>query len=148
MSEETLEEPALAPVDYLVLKFTDLQPTGEGLAALVDLVDQGIVRLLDFEVITRAQDGTVVGLRAEDVSSQGIGELDIFVGASTGMFGQSDVEVVGEALEPGDTAIAILFENTWAKPFISAVRSKGGQVIATGRVTVDELAAALDLEGV
>lgn len=148
MSDETLDEPALAPVDYLVLKFTDLQPTGEGLSALVDLVDKGIIRILDFEVITRAEDGTLVGLRAEDVSSQGIGELDVFVGASTGMFGQSDVEVVGEALDPGDTAIAILFENTWAKPFIAAVRSKGGQVIATGRVTVDELAAALQLEEV
>lgn len=137
-------EQDLAPIDYLVLEFESLEPTGEGLDILVDLVDRGIIRILDFEVIKRNDDGTIIGMRAEDVSQQGIASLDVFVGASTGLFSQEDFDTVGAVLRPGAVAVAILYENTWAIPFVHSVRSRGGEVISTGRITVDELAAALE----
>lgn len=138
------ELPALAPVDYLVLEFQDFTPTGEGLAILLDLVDRGIVRILDLKVIKVNEDGTVVGLSAEDISQLDIHALDLFIGASSGLLSGEDFDEVAAVLSPGALGVAILYENTWAIPFVSAVMRNGGEVVASGRVTVDELMAALE----
>lgn len=135
--------PELAPVDYLVLEFKDYQPTGEGMAVLLDLVDRGIVRILDLQVIKRNDDGTIVGLTAEDINALGVHSMDLFIGASSGMFSQDDFDTVGAVLAPGSLAVAILYENTWAIPFVTAVMKHGGEVVASGRVTVAELLSAL-----
>jgi len=136
----------LAPVDYVVIEFEDFEPTGQGLTILVDLVERGIIRILDFEVIKSNEDGSVVGLRAEDVSQSGVESLDVFIGASTGILAQDDFDTVGSILRPGALGVAILYENTWARPFVQHVLDNGGEVIASGRVTVEELAAALDVK--
>lgn len=138
------EEPDLAPVDYVVIEFDSLEPSGEGLDILLDLVEQGTIRILDFEVIKRNPDGTVVGLRAEDVEGAGIGAFDVFIGSSSGLLQQDDFDAVGAILQPGSTAVALMYENTWAKPFVRSVRSQGGRVVTSGRVGVAELLAALD----
>ena len=137
-------EPELAPIDYVVIEFEELQPDGEALQIVLDLVDRGIIRVLDVEIIKRNEDGSVVGMRAEDVDQQGVGSFELFAGASTGLFSQDDFDAVGAILLPGATAVALLYENTWAIPFVRSVRSKGGQVIANGRVTVNDLLAALE----
>lgn len=136
--------PELAPVDYVVLEFKDYQPTGEGLAVLLDLVDRGIIRILDLEVIKRNDDGTIIGLTAEDISAMGIHSLDVFIGASSGLFSQEDFDAVGAVLAPGSLAVAILYENTWAIPFVTAVMKHGGEVVTTGRVSVTELLSAME----
>ncbi len=148
MSEATAgaEQQDLAPIDYVVIEFDALEPTGEGLDILLDLVDRGIIRILDLEVVKHNDDGTVVGMRAEDVSQMGIGSFDIFIGASTGLFTQEDFDAVAAILRPGAVAVAILYENTWAIPFVNSVRSRGGQVISTGRVSVDDLLQSLKAE--
>ena len=149
---ETLEDEledgglGLAPVDYVVIEFEGFEPTGEGLTILVDLVERGIIRILDFEVIKRNEDGSVIGLRAEDVSQFGVASLDVFIGASTGILAQDDFDTIGAILRPGTLGAAILYENTWARPFVKHVLDNGGEVIASGRVTVDELAAALGVK--
>jgi hypothetical protein len=144
VTETAGEGPALAPVDFVVLEFKDFTPTGEGLAILLDLVDRGIIRILDLKVIKHNDDGVVVGLTAEDISEMGVHSLDMFIGASAGLFSNEDFDAVGELLSPGALGVAILFENTWAAPFVGAVLRHGGEVIATGRVTVNELLAALE----
>jgi hypothetical protein len=136
-------EPDLAPVDYVVLEFDSLEPTGEGLEALLDLVERGIIRILDFQLLKRNADGTVVGLKAEDVTGSGAGTVDVFVASSSGLLTQDDYDAVAAILQPGSTAVALLYENTWAIPFVRSVRSRGGRVVSSGRVGVEELLAAL-----
>jgi hypothetical protein len=107
-------------------------------------VDRGIVRLLDFAFIQKQDDGTVVAI---DLNEFG-GEMMVFDGASSGMLGQDDYDEAGEAMENGASAALLVYENTWAAPFATALRKGGARLVAAGRIPVNEFISALDeLEG-
>jgi hypothetical protein len=134
----------MGPVDYVVIEFPDGQPKGEAAPLLVDLVDRGIIRILDLMVIVKGEDGTISGLEIADLDGDGISDLRVFEGASSGLLDDEDREHAGNTLEPGAAAIVILFENRWAAPFARAMREAGGQLVAFGRIPVQGLLAALD----
>ena len=141
MSAEQLKE--MGPVDYLVVEWPGKQPTGEAAPLLLDLVDRGIIRILDLAFIAKGDDGSVAGLEISDLGDQ-VEELKVFEGASSGLMADDDVEAAGEALEPGTSAALLVYENVWAAPFATAVRKSGGQLVANGRIPVQAIVAALD----
>lgn len=134
----------MGPVDYLIVEFPGNRMTGEGLPILLDLVDRGIVRILDLAFIRKDLDGTVQALRIEDMDAEGAQELAVFQGASSGLMGNEDFEEAAKAIEPGNSAGVIVYENTWAAPFAIALRRSGAQVVATGRIPVQQLLAAAE----
>jgi hypothetical protein len=140
MSAEDIDE--MGPIDYVVIEWPDRQPSGEGVPILLDLVERGIVRIIDLAFITKAEDGTVAALELADVGAiEGLEEL---VGASSGLLDESDVAEAGEALEPGTSAALLVYENSWAAPFAAALRRNGAQLVANGRIPVQAILAALD----
>lgn len=141
MSEE-LEE--VGPIDYLVVEFPGNRMTGEGFPLLVDLVDRGIIRILDLMFVRKDADGTVTGMEIADLTGDGQLDLAVFEGASSGLLGQDDLEEAASALEPGSSAGIVIYENRWAAPFASALRRGGARLVASGRIPVPALAAALD----
>ncbi len=145
MSEAALDTTSddLVPVDYIILEFDRLEPTGEGLQIIIDLVDRGIIRVLDLAIVKINDDGTVVGLTAEDMSSDGIASMELFIGASSGLLGQSDFDEVASVLSPGATGVAIVYANTWAGPFVRNVLDRGGRLVSSGRVSVQDLLDAV-----
>jgi hypothetical protein len=138
---DELEE--LGPIDYILVEWPGKQPTGEAVPYLVDLVDKGIIRVLDFAFITKAEDGSVAGVDIKDVGDE-VEEMKVFEGASSGVLGDDDIEEAAAALEPGTSAALLVYENRWAGPFASAVRRSGGQLVASGRIPVQAILAALD----
>jgi hypothetical protein len=118
-------------------------PTGEALPYLVDLVERGIVRLLDLAFITKDEDGTIAGIEISDLGDE-VEEIKVFEGASSGLLSDEDKAEAGEALEPGTSAALLVYENSWAAPFAAAVRRSGGQLVANGRIPVQAFLAALD----
>jgi hypothetical protein len=140
MSEE-LDE--MGPVDYVLVEWSGKQPTGEALPHLVDLVEGGIIRILDMAFITKDEDGMVAGVEIADLGDR-IEEVSIFEGASSGILSEEDTQEAAQALEPGTSAALLVYENTWAAPFAAAVRRSGGQLVAGGRIPVDAIIAALD----
>jgi hypothetical protein len=140
----TDELDAMGPIDYLVVEFPGNRMTGEGLPLLVDLVDRGIIRILDLVFIRKEVDGSVSGVAIADLDSDGELDLAVFEGASSGMLGSDDVEDAGSVLEPGSSAGILVYENLWAAPFAAALRRGGGQLVASGRIPVQAALAALD----
>ena len=134
----------MGPVDCVVIEFPDGQPKGEAAPLLLDLVDRGIIRILDLIFITKDPDGTVSGLEISNLDGEGGGELAVFAGASSGILGDDDRREAGNAIEPGTAAAVLLYENRWAAPFARAVRKAGGQLVAFERIPVQALLAALD----
>jgi hypothetical protein len=134
----------LGPIDYVVIHFPGSRMTGEGLPLLVDLVDRGIIRILDFAFVTRGDDGSVAGVALTDLDGDGTLDLAVFEGAASGLLDQSDLDEVGTLLDPGDSAGVIVYENRWAGPFAAAVRRGGGQLVASGRIPVQAILAALE----
>ena len=131
------------PIDYLLVEWPGRQPNGEVAPHLIDLVDRGLIRILDLVFIAKDEDGTVRGLEIADVGGE-VAELSVFEGASSGLLSDEDVEEAGGAMEPGTSAALLVFENTWAAPFATAVRRSGGQLAASGRIPVQAVLAALD----
>lgn len=133
----------MGPIDYVVIEWPGRQPDGSAVPHLVDLVDRGIIRLLDLVFIAKDEDGSVAGLEISDLGDAAEA-FAVFEGASSGLLDDEDAEEAANALEPGTSAALIVFENSWAAPFAVAVRKSGGQLVANGRIPVQALLAALD----
>jgi hypothetical protein len=134
----------MGPVSYLVVEFPGNKMTGEGLAALVDLVDLGIVRVLDLVFVMRDTDGSITAMELRDIDGDGELDLTVFEGASSGLLDPSDLEQAGSVLEEGASAAILVFENSWAIPFMRGIRNGGAEVVAAGYIPADDLVAALD----
>jgi hypothetical protein len=107
-------------------------------------VDRGIIRILDFVFVKKELDGSVRGVAIADLDKDGQLDLAVFEGASSGLLAQEDLVEAGGVLEPGSSAGLLVYENRWAAPFASALRRGGGQVVASGRIPVQDVLAALD----
>lgn len=134
----------IGPVDYLVVEFPEGRLTGEGFPLLVDLVDRGIIRILDLVFVRKRDDGAVEGLMVTDLDHDGTLDLLMFEGVTTGLVDVDDVAEAAEVLDPGSTAAILVYENRWAAPLASALRRGGGQLVAGGRIPVQALLAAVD----
>jgi len=134
----------MGPVDYLVVEFPGNRMTGEAFPLLVDLVDRGLVRILDLVFVRKDVDGSVAGLELKDLDRDGELDLAVFEGASSGLIGDDDIQEAGDVLQPGSSAGILVYENVWAGPFAAAVRRSGGQLVASGRIPVQAVLAALD----
>ena len=135
----------LGPIDIVVIGYpADAPMTGEAVPLLMDLVDRGIIRVLDVLFVKQNDDGTVSGFEAGDLDGDAIGDFKVFEGASSGLLSEDDVAHVGETLAPGSAGVMIVYENRWAAPFAAAVRRNGGVLVANHRITAQELMDALD----
>ena len=132
------------PIDYLVVEFPGNKMTGEAFPILVDLADRGIIRILDLVFLRKELDGSVVGMAIADFDEDGELDLAVFEGASSGLLDDSDIDEAGGILEPGSSAGVLVYENTWAAPFATALRRSGGQLVASGRIPVQAILAALE----
>jgi hypothetical protein len=133
----------MGPVDYLIVEWPGRQPNGEAAPYLIDLVDRGLIRILDLTFIAKAEDGSVVRLEIADLGDE-VAAFAEFDGASSGLLSDGDASEAAGALEPGTSAALLVYENTWAAPFASAVRSSGGKLVASGRIPAQDLIDALD----
>jgi uncharacterized membrane protein len=137
---EHLEE--LGPIDYILLEWPDKQPKGEVAPLLADLVGRGIIRILDVAFMVKAEDGSVAALDLGALGEET--EFAEFAGFASGIMDQDDLEEAATALEPGTSAAVLIWENTWAAPVAVAMRKSGGQLVASGRIPVQAMIAALD----
>ena len=141
------EETSLGPISYLIVEFPGNKMTGEGLQALVDLTDRGLIRILDLVFVKRELDGTVEAIEITDLDHDGELDLVVFDGASSGLLDESDLSDAESAIEPGSSAAIMIFENTWAAAFTMAMRGSGAELVAAGYIPQDALLASLDASG-
>ena len=136
----------LGPVDYLVVEFPPGAQnfTGEMAAELVRLSDAGTIRVLDLMILQKAADGSVDAYEIDD--TQDAGEIRALEAQVSEILAADDVVHLAAAMEPGSVAGVLVWENTWAAPFASAARRSGGQLIATGRIPIQAIAASIEAE--
>ena len=137
------EQNEMGPIDYLVVEWPGRQPNGEAAPHLIALVDRGLIRIIDLAFIAKADDGSVARLEIADLAGEVAAFAD-FEGASSGLLSDDDAGEAANALEPGTSAALLVYENTWAAPFASAVRRSGGELVASGRIPAQDLIDALD----
>jgi hypothetical protein len=133
----------MGPIDWLLIEF-DRPLTGRAAAPLLDLVERGLIRILDIMFIRKLSDGSVQAIEISDFPGDEAVHIDVFDGLATGILGEEDLTAAGEALEVDTRAIMLVFENTWAAPFAVAVREAGGFLVDQGRIPVQSIVAALE----
>jgi len=133
----------MGPVDYLVVEWPGEQPHGEAAPLLIDLVDRGLIRIIDLAFIAKGEDGSVAALDISTVATES-DELKELLGASSELLSDDDLQEAGQALDPGTSAAILVYENRWAAPFASALRRSGAQLVANGRIPIQAVVDALD----
>jgi dihydroorotase-like cyclic amidohydrolase len=131
------------PIDFVLLEFPEERLRGEAAAALTDLVERDIVRIYDLLVIAKHADGSVELLELTDPGTDS-GGFEYFAGARSGLLGDEDMQEAAEAMESGTVAALIVYENTWAIPFVAATRNAGGELIASARIPAADVMAAVE----
>ncbi|MCK0118636.1 hypothetical protein BCE75_11425 [Isoptericola sp. CG 20/1183] len=134
----------VGPIDYLAVEFPGAKLQGKGLMALLDLVERGIIRILDLRVAKVTDAGDVVGITLSDLDDDGELDLVVFEGARSGLLDDDDLAEGAALVAPGNAVALLVYENTWAGPFVTAMREAGAEVVASGRIPADDVVSALD----
>lgn len=144
MTERSLDE--LGPVDYVIIEFPAGQQnfTGEGADELLRLHDAGTIRIMDILILQKGADGTVMAQELGDLEE--LGEFQRLENELVQTLAEEDVEHLAAAMDPGSVAAVLVYENTWAAPFASAMRRAGGQLIANGRIPIQAIIAAVEAD--
>jgi Family of unknown function (DUF6325) len=136
----------LGPVDWIVVEFPGSKFNGEIGPALRDLVERDLIRVLDLLVLKKDADGSLEAFELTDLEEGEVGELRSYESQLAMLLSEEDVTAVAAAVEPGSSAGVLVWENTWAAPFASAVRRSGGQLVASGRIPIQAILAAIEAD--
>ena len=136
----------LGPVDWIVVEFPGSKFNGQIAPALLDLVERDLIRVLDLLVLKKDADGSLEAFELSDLDVGEIGELQDYESELAMLLSEEDVTSLAAAIEPGSSAGVLVWENTWAAPFASAVRRSGGQLVASGRIPIQALLAAIEAD--
>lgn len=144
MTDTSLD--TLGPIDYIVVEFPAGKSsfTGEMAAELVDLVDNGTIRIVDVLIITKDEDGNFDAIELEDVED--LGPLRAIADQLADLLAAEDVAMFAAAMDPGTVAGVLIWENLWAAGFGAAARRSGGQLIANGRIPLQAIIASIEAD--
>ena len=134
----------MGPISYLIVEFPGNKMTGEGFPALIDLVERGLIRILDLRFVMKDTDGSIRAIALTDIDGDGELDLAMFEGVSSGLLDQSDFDDASAAIEPGSSAGILIFENSWAINFVQGLRNGEAQLVAAGYIPQATVAASLD----
>jgi hypothetical protein len=146
MADTDIDVDELGPVDWLVVEFPGSKFNGEIAPKIQDLVDRGIVRILDLLFIRKAEDGSIEAFEISDLDDSEVGVFRAYENAVAHLLSEDDVSALASSMERGATAAVLVWENIWAAPVASAIRHAGGQLVANGRIPIQALLAAIEAD--
>jgi hypothetical protein len=141
------DDDVLGPIGYLIVEYPGNKMTGNAFRELLDLVDRGLVRVLDLRFVMRADDGSLAVMELSDIDAGGQFDFGLFAGVSSGLLDESDLKEAANALEPNSAAAVMVYENRWAARFVGALREAGANLVSAGYIPQDLLLATLDAQG-
>ena len=146
MSEAALDVDELGPVDWIVVEFPGSKFNGEIAPKLGELVERDVVRVLDLLVLKKDDDGSLEAFEISDLDESEAGQFRAYENELAHLLSEEDVSAVAAAIEPGSSAAVLVWENRWAATFAAALRHAGGQLVASGRIPIQALLAAVEAD--
>ena len=136
---------SLGPIELLVVKFPGNRFTGEIAPALAELVEGGLIRVIDILFVYKDEASEMSVLEINDLAVDDDRQFDPVVADLTGMLTPEDAQSLSASFEPNSSAVIMLFENTWATKFRDTLVRANGELVLNERIprtVVDELMAA------
>jgi uncharacterized membrane protein len=124
----------LGPIELVIVDFPDEELHTEIVPSIKTLVASGTVRVADLVFLVKGADGAVKSVELADVGGEEASVLDGVIDSFDGLLSVDDIDALGEGLDNGTSALIVLFENTWAAPFVDAVKAANGAVIFNERI--------------
>jgi len=143
-SESGSDDDELGPIDFLAVEFPGARITSGGFGQLLALADGGVIGILDMEFVASDSDGNIRKIDVQELHSSGSADLSAWIGASSGLLDDSDLQQIAAAIRPGSLAAVVVYENRWVFSVVDAWRRGGARLVADGGLSADELVAALD----
>lgn len=136
------------PVELVVIEFPENQFNGAVAPSFFDLVDKGLIRVIDLVVVTKDAEGNAAMVEVEQLDEEVAEALAKLTGEDGGLLSEDDLLELAAELPENSTAMMVLFENTWVAEFAKNVRASGGRVVMSERIPapVVQEARALLLE--
>jgi Family of unknown function (DUF6325) len=131
---------AVGPVDVYIIGFPGNKFTGRIAPAIIELIEDGTIRVLDLLFVMKDEEGVVTSLQAADIDEEGAGFLSIDV-TQPGALGPEDAEEVSDDLPANSAALLIAFENLWVGKVVDALRAADAVLIDSIRIPVDVVEA-------
>jgi hypothetical protein len=125
---------SIGPVELLVVKFPGNKFTGEVGPALKELVDTGLIRIIDLLFAITDEQGNIAVVELSDLEGAAFGEFDPIVTDQTDLLTHDDARTLAAGLGPNSSGAIMLFENTWATRFRDALLGAGGEVVMIERI--------------
>ena len=136
----------LGTVDWIVVEFPGSKFNGEVAPAIMDLVDQGLIRVLDLLIIKKNDEGEFEVFEAGDLDDSELGELRHDEAELAMVLSEQDVIDLAEAIQPGSSAAVLVWENLWSAPVGTAIRQAGGQLVASGRIPTQAILSVIEAD--
>ncbi len=131
---------AVGPVDVYIIGFPGNKFSGQIAPAILELVENGTIRILDLLFVMKDADGVVTTLEAADLDEEGAAFVEIDV-TRPGALGPDDAEEVSDDLPANSSALLIAFENLWTGKVVEALRAADAVLIDSIRIPVDVVEA-------
>ena len=136
---------SIGPVEILVISFPGNKFNGDVAPALADLVQTGLIKVIDLVFVAKDAAGDVVAVELSELDEATGAAFTPHVEEPSGMLAEEDIEDLASDLAANSSAAILLFEHVWATRFRDAVADSGGELLASIRIpkeAIDEVLAA------
>lgn len=134
----------IGPVDYMIVAFPGNKFKGEIVPALADLVEKGVIRIIDAAFVIKDEDGNAGAIELFELEADAQAALESVGIEVSGLFNEEDLDAAAEELEPNSSALLLVWENVWAREVAQAMRNAGGELLDFDRLPHDIVQAARD----
>jgi Family of unknown function (DUF6325) len=141
--DQTTGTRGLGPVELALLEFSTTSFDGSIAGALAEIVDKGLVTILDLLLVRKNADGEMTVIELEDAETDITARFDDIEGEVMWLLSDADVQGAAARLAPGTTGVIVVWENSWARDFREAVLNSGGRLVVHDHLDSDEVAAAI-----
>ncbi len=136
----------LSPVDYVIVEFVagEHNVPAAMTRSLLDLVDRGVIRVLDLLIVTKSALGDISVTEVEDLGEAS--ELGSLTGTLAEILAADDIDNLARAIRSGATAAVIVWENIGVASISASARQVSAQIVAQGRIPSRAIVATLEAD--
>ncbi len=137
----TLQSEKIGPVDVAVIAFKGHDLDASVAPALNDLQSSGTVQVIDLAFVRKDADGTtsIMELADDGVAS----DFDQIIDSQFDLLSEADLTDIANGLEPASAAMVVVWENSWAAKFASAIAECQGRVAMLERIPRENVERAI-----